>query len=208
MADGVIIGGGGHARVVLRAARSQGLNVLGYAAPVPGEDGVDVPYVGADAELARKFDTKKCVAVLGMGKTAVAGARLSVFEQLQAEGFRFPSIVAQGAVVHENVHLGDGTVVLDGAVVATGAQLGRACIVNHNAVVDHDCCLGDDVHIAPGATLSGGVTVGDRCMIGAGATLIHSVKVCADCLIGAGATVVDDITAPGTYVGTPARRIK
>ena len=64
------------------------------------------------------------------------------------------------------------------------------------------------MHVAPGAVLSGGVTVGDDCMIGAGATVIQDVVLCAGCLIGAGSTVVGEISVPGVYAGSPARRIR
>ena len=64
------------------------------------------------------------------------------------------------------------------------------------------------VHVAPGATISGGVTIGHFSMIGVGATIIEGKKIAASCLVGAGATVVRDLTEPGVYVGSPARRIK
>ena len=205
MVDAVLIGGGGHAGVVLNAMRRNGMSVLGYVAPAL-ESRMSLPYLGTDVEFTARSDARRCVAVLGIGKTRASDGRLAVLEQFRAAGFRFPAVVAPGAIVHEGVTLGEGSVVLDGAVIVTGAELGQACIVNTNATVDHDCKLGDDVHIAPGATLSGAVAVGHHCMIGAGATLIQSIRVCADCLIGAGATVVADITVPGTWIGTPARK--
>jgi serine acetyltransferase len=44
-------------------------------------------------------------------------------------------------------------------------------------------------------------------MIGAGSTVIEGKKIAACCVVGAGATVVHDLTEPGVYVGSPARRI-
>ncbi|EPC04186.1 hypothetical protein L861_02415 [Litchfieldella anticariensis FP35 = DSM 16096] len=165
------------------------------------------PYLGTDDAFEQLRESLPSCAALGIGKIGVQTPRLDLLDRLQSLGFRVPVVLAPGAICHEGVQTGDGTVVLDGAVVVIGSRLGRACIVNTNATVDHDCVLGDDVHIAPGATLSGGVEVGDHCMIGTGANLIQMVRICADCMIGAGATVVSDISMPGIYVGTPARRI-
>jgi acetyltransferase-like isoleucine patch superfamily enzyme len=97
---------------------------------------------------------------------------------------------------------------MDGSVINIGATLGRGAIVNTNSTIEHDVELADWVHVAPGATVSGGVTVGRFSMIGAGATVIEGIKIAARCMVGAGATVVDDLTEPGVYVGSPARRIR
>ncbi|MDI5934150.1 NeuD/PglB/VioB family sugar acetyltransferase [Halomonas kalidii] len=202
-----MVGGGGHARVLIHALMRLGHDIEGYTALNDEGRGMQVPYLGTDDILGTSGRRLPSCAALGVGKTGVQCSRLDLLDKLQALGFRVPVIHAPGAICHSDVRSGAGTVVLDGAVVVTGSRLGHACIVNTNATVDHDCVLGDDVHIAPGATLSGGVEIGDRCMIGIGANLCHAVRVCADCMIGAGATVIRDITVSGVYVGTPARRI-
>lgn len=206
MADVIIIGGGGHARVLLDVLRRLAFRIVGFAAPEPAGARIDVPYLGRDEELAQRVAAPGVIAVLGLGKTGVDDRRMRVMAMLAQAGYSFPAIVAPTAAVHAGVELGDGSVVLDGAIVATGSRLGRGCIVNTHATVDHDCRFGDDVHVAPGATVCGDVDVGSGCMIGAGATLVHAIRVCPGALIGAGATVVRDITERGNYVGTPARR--
>lgn len=207
MPDAVLIGGGGHARVLLDVARRLGHRVFGYAAPAPAAD-VGVPYLGDDEAVAGSPEAAGAFAILALGKTRTGDHRLALMASLERAGLRFPPLVAPGATVHGDVTLGDGSVVLDGAVVATGARLGRGCIVNTRASVDHDARLGDGVHVAPGATLCGGVTVGDDALIGAGATLAPGVRVAGGSTIGAGAVVVRDLPEPGTYVGVPARRIR
>ncbi|MBS9404032.1 NeuD/PglB/VioB family sugar acetyltransferase [Halomonas sp. TRM85114] len=207
MSDFIIVGGGGHARVVHDALETLGHRVTGYTDP-DAKGHAKAPYLGTDAVLIGAPRSPVRDLVLGIGKVSTSPGRLGLLERLELSGYRFPVIHARGSIVHQEVMSGIGTVTMDGAVVVTGTRLGRACIVNTNATVDHDCRLGDNVHVATGAILCGGVSVGDNGMIGAGATLVHGVRVCADCVIGAGATVVRDIDQPGIYVGTPARRIK
>jgi acetyltransferase-like isoleucine patch superfamily enzyme len=80
--------------------------------------------------------------------------------------------------------------------------------VNTNSTVEHDVRIDDWVHIAPGVTISGGVTIGRFSMIGAGATVIEGRQIASECIVGAGAIVVHDLTEPGVYIGSPARRIR
>lgn len=205
----VVVGGGGHARVIISLIRKlASFNLLGYTDPAPGESILGVPYLGDDQQLALMAnDTTPCAVALGIGNTAVSSRRSELAQQLVARGFELPALVSPAATVNEGVTVGPGTVIFDGVVVATGTQIGAACILNTGCVVDHDCRLGDGVHIAPGAVLCGGVSVGDFSMIGSGATVIHGCRVAARCLVGAGATVVTNLDCPATYVGTPARPV-
>lgn len=204
----VVLGGGGHAKVVVAALKQSGWRVVGYTDQQDRGDILAAKYLGTDAGLAQVLRAHRgCAAVVGIGKIDASPRRLALQSAAVALGFEFPAIVSRHAVVNEDVRLGAGTVVLDGVVVNSGTEVGRAGILNTGCTVDHDCRLGDNVHIAPGVTLSGGVVIGDHCLIGAGATIIQGVRVAADCLVGAGATVVADLTAPGTYTGTPARRL-
>lgn len=206
MADAVVLGGGGHAAVLVDVLHRLGHRVIGFTAPDPHGARVAAPYLGRDEDLTDRVAVDEVIAVLGLGKVGLDPGRMAVWAALARAGLRFPPVVAPSAVVQGDVDLGAATVVLDGAVIATGSRLGRGCIVNTNASVDHGCTLDDDVHVAPGATVSGDVTIGRGCLIGVGAAVIHGVRICAGTLVGAGATVVADVTVPGTYVGTPARR--
>jgi sugar O-acyltransferase (sialic acid O-acetyltransferase NeuD family) len=208
MAEVVVIGGGGHARVMWQALRGLGHHVIGYTAPAQSQRDLPIPWLGTDDDLlARAFETQ-FAGVLGIGKTDAGGHRLAILERLADGGIELPTIVASGAIVHEDVTMDAGTVILSGAVVVIGTRMGRACIVNTHASVDHDCVLGDDVHVAPGAVLCGEVHIGTSSFIGAGATVVPGVQICSGCVIAAGATVTRPIHEPGVYAGTPTRRIR
>ena len=203
----VVVGGGGHAKVVISVLRRLPWDIAGYTDSRDRGAILGVKRVGDDSAIPGLLEADpQMEAVIGIGKIDASRARLQLQDELAAAGLAFPAIVSPRAVVNDEVTLGPGTVVLDGAVLNSGTVTGRGCIFNTNSTVDHDCRIGHDVHVAPGATVSGGVTVGDDCMIGAGATLIHGVTICPGVLVGAGATVVGDIATPGTYVGLPARR--
>lgn len=203
-----VIGGGGHAKVLISVLKKLQFELVGYTDKQDRGAILGLPFLGDDGVLPglmRAGGVHR--AVIGLGKIDTSDARLRLGEEIEVLGFDSPVIVSPQALVNEEVELGPGTVVFDGAVVNSGTVIGRLCIVNTNSTVEHDCRLGDNVHIAPGATLSGGVIVGNNCTVGAGATVVQEVTICADCLIGAGSTVVDNIGTSGTYAGNPARKI-
>jgi UDP-perosamine 4-acetyltransferase len=205
----VVLGGGGHAKVLISVIRKLPWTIVGYVDPRAVGPVLGVPHAGGDdvlpALLARY---PSCAAALGVGKVDVTARRARIQAAAEALGYRFPSFVSPDAVVNIEVELGAGTAVFDGAIVNAGVVTGTTCVVNTNATVEHDCRLGANVHVATGATVSGGVTIGDHTFVGAGAVVIHGVRIAAGCLIGAGAIVTHDLTEPGTYVGRPARRIR
>lgn len=205
----VIVGGGGHAKVLASVLKKLGCPVAGYTDPRNHGALLGAPYLGTDDVLrALAGDLPHAGAAIGVGKVDASDIRITLATRVRALGFTLPAIVSPEAIVNEEVELSEGTVVFDGAVINAGTIVDRLCIINTNSTVDHDCLLGENVHIASGATVSGGVTIGPHCLIGAGSTLVHSISVCSGCLIGAGTIVADNITIPGTYVGNPARRIR
>lgn len=206
----VVIGGGGHAKVVISILRKlKRFHILGYTDLQDNRAVLEAPYLGSDRELAAlAVRSRKLNAVLAVGQVGLGEKRSELWMRLNSPALSFPLIISPDAIVNEGVSGGEGAVVMDGAVINSGATIGRGAIVNTNSTVEHDVVVSDWVHIAPGATISGGVAVGQFSMIGAGATVIEGIKIAAGCMVGAGAVVVHDLTEQGVYVGNPARRIK
>lgn len=210
MTEMVVVGGGGHGKVLISILKKAGYRVLGYVDKQDCGPVLGAGWLGDDSvlpDLRQRYP--QCAAALGIGKIeARSELRTRLLEHLETLGFALPPIVSPQAVVNEEVVLGAGTVVFDGAVVNSGTVVGRGGILNTHCTVEHDCRVGDNVHIAPGVTLSGSVYLGDNAMVGTGATIIQGVRVAAGCMVGAGATVVRDLTEPGVYVGNPAHRLR
>ena len=205
----VVLGGGGHAKVLVSVIHKLPWTVVGYVDPRDVGPVLGVAHAGGDEALPALLARHPgCVAAMGVGKVDASARRAGIQAAAEALGYGFPTFVSPDAVVNAEVELGPGTAVFDGAVVNAGVVTGPTCVVNTNATVEHDCRFGTNVHIGPGATVSGGVRIGDHTFVGAGAVVIHGVRIAEGCLIGAGAVVTDDLTEPGTYVGAPARRIR
>jgi sugar O-acyltransferase (sialic acid O-acetyltransferase NeuD family) len=210
MEELVIVGGGGHSKVVISIIQKLAdYRILGYTDLKDNGPVLGVQYLGSDVELALlAADRQKLCSVLAVGQVGLGKTRHDLFRRLRALNLCFPPIISPDAIVSEHAHCGEGTIVMDGAVINAGASVGTGSIVNTNSTIEHDSILSDWVHVAPGATICGGVKIGEFSMIGAGATVIEGVEITAGCVIGAGATVVRNIMEPGVYVGCPVRQLR
>ncbi len=204
----IVIGGGGHAKVVIHALRAAGAEVIAAVdkdESLHGTTIAGIPVAGGD-EALEGHPPEAVHLVNGVGSVSTPEIRKAVFERFGARGYAFAGLVHPSAVVADDVETGEGSQVMAGAVVQPGARLGRNVIINTRASVDHDCRIGDHVHIAPGATLSGEVTVGEGSHVGTGASVIQGVSIGAGCVIGAGAAVTGDVPDGATVTGVPATK--
>jgi len=205
----VVVGGGGHVKVVISILRKlKGLRILGYTDLEDNGALLGISYLGTDRELSELARQPRALnAVLALGQIGLGNPRHQLWERLQSSALSFPLIVSPDAIVNEEVTGGEGAVVMDGAVINSGAAIGRGAIVNTNSTIEHDVTLADWVHVAPGATICGGVSIGRFSLVGAGATVTQGIQIAEGCIVGAGATVVQDLTDAGVYIGCPAHRI-
>lgn len=199
----VLIGGGGHAKVVIDAVKSsKNYSIYGIVDPSlkPGGSVLDVKIIGGDDLLAGIFKKGITNAFIGIGSIGNCGIRKKIFNNLKDIGFRLPVIIHPNAIVASDVKLGEGTFIAAGAIVNCGTVIGRNAILNTASSVDHDCVLGDFVHVAPGATLSGCVKIGEETHIGTGAAVIQCLNIGIGCIVGAGATVRKNIKDRKKYL--------
>lgn len=203
----VLIGAGGHARVVADLLRLQGAKIAGLYDADTGRHGTlafGLPVLGDDA-AALALPPSSVWAINGIGSTGPVTTRRSVYERFTAAGFEFPPLVHPSACLSTEAVLEPGVQVMAGAVVGPGARLGENSLVNTRAVVEHDCQIAAHAHVAPGATLCGRVIVGRSAHIGAGAVVIQGIAVGDGALVAAGAAVVRPVPAGGKVAGVPAR---
>ncbi|MDB5325360.1 MAG: sugar O-acyltransferase, sialic acid O-acetyltransferase NeuD family [Phycisphaerales bacterium] len=206
--DIVLIGCGGHGKVVLDAVRQEGRHrVVGFLDADPATHGTtvhDVPVLGGpnllDKMAARKV--RGVIVAIGDNRT-----RFGYASEAEAAGLELVSAVHPRAVIAPSATLGRNVVVAAGAVVSVDASVGDGSIINTGAIVDHECIVGRHVHIAPGVRLAGRVAVGDFAFVGLGAMVIQCLTIGERATVGAGAMVRTDVGPGITVVGVPARPI-
>ena len=198
----VVIGAGGHAKVVISTLQAAGVTVdlaLDEDERKWGSKILNVPVEGPTNLIKRM---ENVTAVIAIGSNSV---RKKI--ALEYPNVRWLTVIHPRAYVHESVQIGEGTVVFAGAVIQPYTKIGSHVIINTSATIDHDCEIGDYAHIAPGSHLAGSVKVGEGTLIGIGASVIPGVKIGEWAIVGAGAVVIDDIPPYTTVVGVPAKPI-
>lgn len=204
----VLVGAGGHARVVLEAARLSGFKVacaVDERRELHGCQLDGVPIVGGDEAIRDLVNDGIAAAIIGVGSVDVTDARASLFARLVGMGLDVLAVRHPSASVAANARLGDGAVVLAGAVLNAGTMIGANVIVNTRAIVGVGCRIGDHVHIAPGARIGDGVLIDERSHIAIGSRILAGVRVGRQCMVAAGAVVADDLPDRSRVAGVPAR---
>ena len=199
----IVIGAGGHAKVVISDLRAMGRHVNAVFDDDRSRHGrslLGVRIVGPVDKAATAFPGAE--AAIGIGSPAV---RRQLVYRLP---FDWIQVVHPRAYVDPTVVLNEGVVVMAGAVVQPDTVLGRHSIINTSASVDHDGRIGEFANISPGVHLAGNVSIGDAAMIGIGASVLPGLSIGSETIVGGGAAVVRDLPERVIAVGCPARVIR
>ena len=174
-------GMGGHGRAVTAAALDLGFEVI----QTDQAEGTEPPI------------DRCCIIAIGNNKIRKQHDRIGMVSIIHPAAF-----VSQGAQVRRGSYVGPK------ATIISGSKVERGRIINTGAIIEHDCMVGEWCYVSPGAVLCGNVTLGEGCWIGANATVREGATIAPWTIIGCGSTVIRDITEPGTYVGSPVRKVK
>lgn len=200
----VLLGAGGHAKVLLSIARLCGQTILGVCDPVLSKQGVTdwrgIKVLGDDRALDQ-LDPSSVALINGIGQLAGRNYRRELHQNLANKGYHFATLIHPTAYLDVSVKLGCGVQIMAGVVIQTDTVIGDGTIINSQALVEHDCFISRYVHIAPGATMCGEVNVHEGAFVGSGAVVIQGISIGENAVVGAGATLTSDIAAGDIAVG-------
>jgi sugar O-acyltransferase (sialic acid O-acetyltransferase NeuD family) len=194
----VVVGGGGHAKVVVSTLQQAGYSVLRVLDDDNSRWGSKILGIPITGPISAVKEEDKALIAIGNNST-----RQRIVESLQLE---WQTVVHPTAYVHPSVKLGVGTVVFAGAVIQPETTIGNHVIVNTGATIDHDCIIGDYVHVAPGCHLAGNVRLGEGTILGIGSAVIPNIRIGSWAIVGAGGIVIEDLPDRIVAVGVPARK--
>jgi sugar O-acyltransferase (sialic acid O-acetyltransferase NeuD family) len=206
----VIIGSGGHARVVLDMADRQGLETIGFIDDnKPKGQQVDgLPILGGVRDIGRLATQRSSLSfVAAIGDNF---ARAEVVRRVSAEcpGLVWTAVIDPSAVISRRSEICEGAMVLAGTVINPGVKIGRHALVNNSCSIAHDTEFGDFSSAAPGVLTGGNVAVGESSHLGVGAAVSHGVKIGPHSVIGSGSAVVRDCPGYSIAYGVPAKIIR
>ncbi len=137
-----------------------------------------------------------------------AKVRKSVIEKIQESSIKFATLIDPSALISKRVEVGEGTIICANSILTVDIKIGKHVIINLDCTIGHDDIIDDFVTIYPSVNVSGNVHLGECSELGTGMQIIQGKTVAKNTIIGAGAVVVRDIEVSGTYVGSPAKKIK
>lgn len=145
----LIIGAGGHGKVVAEIAR-----ILGYSR---------IDYLDDKSpEAVGKLDQMENVA-LTYGAVIVSIGNLplrkEIQERLESVNAPLVSLIHPNAYVSPSALICEGTIILPGAIVHSNVKIGKGCIVSIGALIDHDAVIDDYCHINTGAVIGAGANI-------------------------------------------------
>lgn len=137
-----------------------------------------------------------------------AKVRKNVIEKIKESSIKFATLIDPSVLISKKVEVGEGTIICANSTLTVDIKIGKHVIINLDCTIGHDDIIDDFVTIYPSVNVSGNVHLGECSELGTGMQIIQGKTVAKNTIIGAGAVVVKDIEMSGTYVGSPAKKIK
>ncbi len=151
-----------------------------------------------------KFNPNEYEVIVAIGNPK---DRESVINRLPKSTKFFTHIHPSVQILGGDIEIGEGSVICAGTILTTNIKLGKHSHLNLMTTIGHDTTIGDFFTTAPGVKISGNCVIGDRVYVGTNSSIKEKINICDDVTVGLNAGVVKHIIEPGTYVGTPSKRI-
>jgi sugar O-acyltransferase (sialic acid O-acetyltransferase NeuD family) len=177
----VLIGAGGHARMIVDILTVHGRRVDVVFDPIKPM------WIDAEHRTDDTMVDSASSVVMGLGGTTPARLkhRLTSLRELIARGCAAPIVAHPSAIVSPSTDIGRGVQIAAGAIINAGATIDDGAIINTGAIVEHGASIGAGSHLAPGSIVLAEARVGTACMIGAGAVILPRTRVEDETLVPA-----------------------
>lgn len=202
----VIIGAGGHAKVIADIIEKSGDEIVGFL----DDNKKKGTTIIKEYKVLGDFNNRFPLAIANSDYEFIIaiGDNKKREEISHSPNLKFYTAIHPSAQIGLDVEIQEGTVIMANACINSSAKIGKHCIINTGAIIEHDNIIEDFVHISPNAVLGGTVKISKNTHVGIGSTIKNNITICENCKIGAGAVVVKDIEKEGTYIGVPAKKME
>ncbi len=188
-----LIGYGGHAREVMSQMDEK---LICF---------VDDEYVDENTRPLSEFDPKKYKIMVAIGDSQ---KRHEIVKKLPKGTKYFSFVHSTALIMDDSIEIGEGSFIGAYSILTTNIKIGKHCILNRSNHIGHDCIIGDFFSMMPGSIVSGDCKISNNVYLGTNSSIREKIFICNDVVIGLNSGVVSNIDESGTYIGTPAKRIK
>lgn len=212
MKDIIIIGAGGHAKVVAdiilqrKKQLKEEINLIGFLddayKSLKYKEIFGISILG-DLSKLEDLKSKNYEYLIAIGNNSIRKKIAEKYNKL-----KYYIAIHPNSIIGTEVKIEEGTVVMANAVINSGSEIKKHVILNTASVVEHDCLVSKYSHISPNATLCGAVKIGKETWIGANSVVKQEIGIGENVTLGAGSVVVKNIEDNCVVVGNPAKKIK
>ena len=166
---------------------------------------VDDEYSNDVAKPISKFNPEEYIMMVAV---ADSKDRFDIVQKLPKETQYFTYIHPTVLIMDDNIELGEGSFIGANSILTTNIKIGKHAILNRGNHIGHDCEIGDYFSAMPGSIISGNCKIYSCVYVGTNASIKEKLSIHSFTTIGLNAAVVKNIEGSGTYVGSPAKKIK
>lgn len=202
----VIIGAGGHGKVVAECAQQLGTykHIMFLDDCYPDTKTSGAWKISGVVESFTQYIAQADF-IVAIGNNSI---RATITNTLKEANAHITSLIHPTASISSHTSIGNGVVIFANAVVNIGSDIADGCIINTGATVDHDCRISSFVHVSPGVNIAGGVSIKEYSWLGIGSTVIECLTLAQNTQVGAGAVVITSTQANSLYLGVPAKKVR
>lgn len=203
----VVIGSGGHAKVVIDIIQEMGkYEIIGITSnSIPkGEIFFKHLVLGNDEVLFELMNCGVKKVAMGLGGYRDNKHRKEVYNKVKTMGLEFINVIHPKTIISKSVTLGKGVTVFPGVIINTDVTIGNNVIIATGASIDHETKIGDHVLISAGVTVGAYSIIEDEVLLALGSKIISGVSVGKNSLVAAGAVLVKNIVDDSKVYGIPA----
>ena len=208
----VIVGAGGMGRDtqwlierINESDQQEKYEILGYI-----DDGIEAGTMIDDHKILGEIDFlinyKEPLAVtFALGNVKIR--RKLVEKCLDNPNLTYPNLIDPSVIMSKRIMLGQGNIICTSVIMTTNIWIGDFNLICNRSIVGHDDRIGNYNTLYPGVLLSGDVRIDTLTEIGTGSQIVQGLRITDEVIAGAGSTIIRNIEIPGTYVGSPVRRV-
>ena len=200
--DIAIVGAGGHTRSTINLINREEFNIIGiYDESFSSEVNEEILGIGVKGTQHGIPANVKIVLSVGDNKKRKTLYREFLSRIIQS------NLIHQSSIIEDSCSLGIANLIFANVYLNSKSVIGDNNILNTACIIEHEASLGSHNHISVGSVICGRVSIGNECFIGAGSVIKNGVEICSEVILGANSLVIRNITEPGVYVGSPAKKI-
>lgn len=156
----IIIGAGGHAKVIADIIEKSGDQIVGFLDDKIEKNTIIVKDYKVIGDLNSRFSLS--IANKDYEFITAIGDNKRRKEISTSPNLKFYTAIHPSAQIGLDVKIEEGTAIMANACINSSARIGKHCIINTGAIIEHDNIIENFVHISPNSALGGTVRIGEN----------------------------------------------